>query len=35
MTTRRFISIKTQFVLIAMLLVALSSTLWGVFACGG
>ncbi len=32
MTTRRFISIKTQFVLIAMLLVALSSTLWGVFA---
>lgn len=32
MTRRRFISIKTQFVLIAMLLVALSSALWGVFA---
>lgn len=32
MTPRRFISIKTQFVLIAMLLVALSSALWGAFA---
>ena len=32
MTRRRFISIKTQFVLIAMLLVAFSSALWGWWA---
>jgi len=32
MTTRRFISIKTQFALLAMLLVAFSSALWGFFA---
>lgn len=32
MTPRRFVSIKTQFVLIAMLLVAFSSALWGWWA---